>query len=105
MKFIKAIKQCEGPGGTLETWELDNDMILGYWKDETDYDIFLRDKLGNAYTKVIFQKLNHPYNDLEMFYGLVMPPRITLNHKYFDKFIQLVEKLSIEDLEPDDFSG
>lgn len=105
MKFITSVKQCDGPGGTLETWRLDNGLFVGYWKDDVNYDLFLRDKNGNAYTKYIFDKLNHSYNDLFMTYGLVMPPRITIQHKYFDKFIQLVEKLSIEDLKPDEFSG
>lgn len=105
MKFIKSVKQCEGPGGTLETWELKNDMILGYWKDETCYDIFVKDKSANYYTAYIFNLLNHRYNNIQMEFGSFMPPKIRMEHKYFDKFIQLVEKLSIDDLKPDPFSG
>jgi len=39
---------------------------------------------------------------IQMDFGLFMPPKIKTEHKYFDKFIQ---KLSIENLEPDMFSG
>ncbi len=105
MKFIKSIKQCEGLGGTLETWKLDNGLFLGYSKDESYYHLFLEDKVEKLYTECIFNKLNHPYNGIEMEFGHFSPPKIKMEHKYFDKFIQLVEKLSIEDLEPDEFSG
>lgn len=105
MKFVRSVKQCEGIGGTLETWELDNGLFLGYWKDDIYYHLFLDDKLDNAYTHCIFNLLNHPYNDIKMEFGSFMPPKIKMENKYFDKFIQLVEKLSIEDLEPDEFSG
>lgn len=105
MRFIDSVKQMEGPGGTLETWKLDNGLILCYWKDETFYSLFLEGNTGQLYTKCIFKLLNHPYNNIQMNFGSLMPPKIKMEHKYFDKFISLVEKLSIDDLEPDEFSG
>lgn len=105
MKFIRSVKQCEGPGGTLETWQLNKDLFICFWKDEACYDIFVNDRADTLYTAYIFNLLNHAYNDIKMEFGYFMPPRIRMEHKYFDKFIQLVEKLSIEDLEPDEFSG
>lgn len=104
MKFIDSVKQIEGVGGTLETWMLDNGLTLCYWKDKTFYSLFLQ-YTDELYTGCIFNLLNHPYNGIDMKYGGLMPPRIKMEHKYFDKFIQLVEKLSIDDLKADPFSG
>ena len=105
MKFIDSVKQCEGPGGILENWKLDNGLILGYWKDKEFYFLIFEDNTNKLYTKCIFNLLNHPYNDIRMDFVSFMPKKIKMEHKYFDKFIQLVEKLSIEDLEQDEFSG
>lgn len=105
MKFIDSVKQCEGPGGTLERWRLNNGLILGCWKDEKYYFLIFEDDIDKLYTKCIFNLLNHPYNDMEVTFFSFMPKKIKMEHKYFNKFIQLVEKLSIEDLEPDPFNG
>ncbi|MCA9749798.1 MAG: hypothetical protein KC414_11890 [Romboutsia sp.] len=105
MKLIDKVKQSDGPGVTLETWKLSNDLLVGLCKDERFYHLFFEDKNDKLYTKCIFDKLDHPYNELVMEYGSFFPPKIKMEHKYFDKFISLVEKLSIEDLTPDPFCG
>lgn len=105
MKFISSVKQCEGPGGTLEKWLLDNGLILKYSKDQNYYHIFIDDKKHNCYTKYIYDKISVPYNEIVMELTFFMSYSIKIEHKHFDKFIQIIEKLSIEDLVPDPFSG
>ncbi|MCA9749797.1 MAG: hypothetical protein KC414_11885, partial [Romboutsia sp.] len=105
MRLIDKVEQSDGPGGTLETWKLDNKLLIGLWKGEKYYNLFIEDSNRKLYTEYIFDKLNHPYNELVMEYGSFFPPKIEMEHKYFDKFISLVEKLSIEDLTPDPFCG
>ena len=105
MKLIDKVEQADDPGGTLETWLLNNNLILGLWRDELHCELYIKRNNGNHLTKCIFDTLNHPYNELVMEYGSFFPPKIKMEHKYFDKFISLVEKLSIEDLTPDPFCG
>ncbi len=105
MKFIDSVEQCQGPGGMLERWSINNGLILSYWKDEKYYFIVLEDNTDKLYTKGIYNLLNHPYNDIEISFVSFMPKKIKMEHKYFNKFIQLVEKLSIDNLQPDPFSG
>ena len=69
MKFIRSVKQCEGPGGTLETWELNKDLFICFWKNETCYDVFINDRSDTLYTECIFSLLNHPCNDIQMVFG------------------------------------
>lgn len=60
---------------------LENGLFLGYAKYKTYYNLIVMDRFYYGYTEHIFNLLNHPYNDIKM------------EHKYFDKLIQLVEKL------------
>ena len=105
MKLIDTVKQTDEPGGTLEIWLLNNGLKIGLWKDEVEYELFIKNDQGEHLTKFIYNKLNHPYNEIVIEYGSFFPPKIKLEHKYFEKFISLVENLSTEDLEADPFCG
>lgn len=106
MKLIDSIKQCEGAGGTLEIWLLNNKLRLSLWKDDNFYHLFIRN-IDDTFqvTKSLFDKLNHPYNEIKMEYGSFMPPKIKMEHKYFEKFVTLAEKIDPSTLDPDPFSG
>ena len=105
MKLIDSVRQCEGEWGVLETYLLTNEMIMGLCKDENYYHVFLDNNHKKPITKSIYDKLDHPYNDLIIEYVGVFPPKITMEHKYFERFIELVEKLDPDALEEDPFSG
>lgn len=104
MKFVDSVKQADGPGGTLETWLLANGVYLCCWKNLDTYEMYFRNNNG-IYTKSIFDYLIKKYHVINMEYGGFFPPKITMQHKYFDRFVSIVENLDLEDLTPDPFEG
>lgn len=105
MKILNLIKQSNNVGGTLVTGLLSNGLLIGFCKDEQYYHLFVDDKYHQHYTKSIFDRLNTKYNNLEMTYGSFFPPKIKIEHKHFKKFVNLLENMSIDKLQPDPFSG
>ena len=105
MKLIDSVKQSDGPGGTLEKWLLHNKLIITLCRINDTYEFFVTDSDNRPLTNSIYDKLGHPYNGLPMKYGGFSPPKITMQSKYFDKFVELAEKLDPEQLEEEPFSG
>ena len=122
-----------GSGLGFEKGELKNGLIVGFLKSAQNYEMFFKDQ-HEIYTKFLFNKLRKTREfikgegfyyrfvdnkknqyiklilrdvreNIEMEYGSFFPPKIFMRHKYFDKFIDFVENIPIEDLEPDPFCG
>ena len=133
LKIVVHPRVLNWPSSTVITGLLKNSLIIEFSKNDQKYEMFFKDK-HKIYTKFIFNKLRktvefiksegfyyrfvdnkkneyiklilrNAREDIEMEYGSFFPPKIFMQHKYFDKFISFVENIPIEDLEPDPFCG